>query len=351
MSTGFRNLLTFGLMLGVASVLSAQEKAATQPAEKKTTQDQGSAGQDQDNQDAQNQDGARKQRGAKGKRSDLGQAGQRAGRQAHGQNAQLDNFIASCVALENEGEITLSKLAQQRATNPEVKAFAQQMVTEHTAFLEKLRPFDQRQAGAQGKGAKESQGRQGSQQQKGQGAQGSQDAGDAQESQQQSDDAQGSQGSQKSRTAQGNKQDDSDQSSSQDKERVKRGPLAAEGTSGTASAGGHGGIQAQQLIQLKTEIAERCQQSAQRELEEHQGAEFDKAFMAMQVMAHMKMTDELEVAQNHVSGELKQILSEGAETAQKHLRHAKEIKMQLKGSEGDAARTTQKQNQQDQDKK
>lgn len=38
-------------------------------------------------------------------------------------------------------EIALSKLAAKRASNPEVKAFAQKMITDHTMLDKKMQPF------------------------------------------------------------------------------------------------------------------------------------------------------------------------------------------------------------------
>lgn len=40
-------------------------------------------------------------------------------------------------------EIQLSKLAETKATNPQVKAFAHKMVVEHTALGERMQPFAQ----------------------------------------------------------------------------------------------------------------------------------------------------------------------------------------------------------------
>src|SRR5688572_10100223 len=40
---------------------------------------------------------------------------------------QLDSLILTCVRGSNRNEIEISKLAAQKATDPEVKAFAQQM--------------------------------------------------------------------------------------------------------------------------------------------------------------------------------------------------------------------------------
>jgi putative membrane protein len=44
-------------------------------------------------------------------------------------------------AQSDQNEIALSQLAQQKATNPAVKAFAEKMVTEHTKMTESMKPF------------------------------------------------------------------------------------------------------------------------------------------------------------------------------------------------------------------
>jgi putative membrane protein len=41
----------------------------------------------------------------------------------------------------NYDEIQLGKLAEQKATNPDVKAFGQRMVTDHTKLGEKMKPY------------------------------------------------------------------------------------------------------------------------------------------------------------------------------------------------------------------
>jgi len=58
-------------------------------------------------------------------------------------NAQSDSdkkFLANA-AQSDQNEIALSKLAQDKATNPDVKAFAGKMVHEHTEMTESMKPF------------------------------------------------------------------------------------------------------------------------------------------------------------------------------------------------------------------
>lgn len=57
--------------------------------------------------------------------------------------AQTDadkKFLATA-AQSDQNEIALSKLALDRATNPDVKAFAQKMVNEHQQMTESMKPF------------------------------------------------------------------------------------------------------------------------------------------------------------------------------------------------------------------
>jgi len=49
-------------------------------------------------------------------------------------------FLANA-AQSDQDEIALSQLADQKATNPAVKAFAEKMVTEHTKMSASMKPF------------------------------------------------------------------------------------------------------------------------------------------------------------------------------------------------------------------
>lgn len=49
-------------------------------------------------------------------------------------------FLAKA-AQSDQNEIAMSQLAQQKATNPAVKAFADKMVAEHTKMTDSMKPF------------------------------------------------------------------------------------------------------------------------------------------------------------------------------------------------------------------
>jgi putative membrane protein len=52
-----------------------------------------------------------------------------------------DKKFLGAAAQSDQNEIKLSELAEQKATNPSVKAFAQKMVMEHTKMSESMQPF------------------------------------------------------------------------------------------------------------------------------------------------------------------------------------------------------------------
>jgi putative membrane protein len=52
-----------------------------------------------------------------------------------------DKKFLAMAAQSDQNEIALSTLAEQKATNPAVKAFAKKMVTEHTQMTESMKPF------------------------------------------------------------------------------------------------------------------------------------------------------------------------------------------------------------------
>lgn len=56
-------------------------------------------------------------------------------------SADDDKKFLATAAQSDQNEIALSQLAQQKATNPAVKAFADKMVDEHMKMTESMKPF------------------------------------------------------------------------------------------------------------------------------------------------------------------------------------------------------------------
>jgi predicted outer membrane protein len=238
-------------------------------------------------------------------------------------SSQLDHHFVSCLRSENKAEVTIATLGSQRATNPDVKAFAQELVKDHTDFLAKLDRFSQSAGGSRDSGATTRT-----------------------ETRTESTNRQVSNTKDATST-----KDTPPRDAPRDNARPREG--AREGADNAATPAradvqvnvnrteatrvDGGNDISGQLLQIKQEISEKCVASAQRELSSKEGAEFDKCFIGMQIGAHMHMVDSLSVLTNHASPELKQILDEGLQTSQRHLEHAKQIAKKLEGSSGNSS--------------
>jgi len=93
-------------------------------------------------------------------------------------------------------------------------------------------------------------------------------------------------------------------------------------------------------VTVHKEVGEQCLESSKKELGRYEGADFDKAYMGHQIVAHMKMVDELKVFKNYATGQLQQDIEEGIDTAEHHLKEARKIMddQKDKGSKGDSGR-------------
>ncbi|MGE3316470.1 MAG: DUF4142 domain-containing protein [Planctomycetaceae bacterium] len=242
---------------------------------------------------------------------------------ARGGRGALDRYAAACAINENENEVTIAQLAQKKARNPEVKAFAEMLVKDHTAFIEKLRPFEGGQPRRDGAANRREQRQEGAtriEQRLGQVAAPRTDA--------QPQDA-GTEATQNdaNRPASPRVAQNEPQIQTQRRDGRPAGQMHQR----------MGAIPVGTLVQISDEIAKRCLASAQRELSSKDGEEFDRCFIGMQVGAHSKMVDALSVVQNHVSPELQQILSDGVETSQRHLTEAKKLHENLEKTHAQTA--------------
>jgi len=85
---------------------------------------------------------------------------------------------------------------------------------------------------------------------------------------------------------------------------------------------------------IHREISDQSLASTKADLQKKTGSEFDKCYMGQQVMAHMKTLDELKVFRNHATGELRSDIDHSIQMATHHLEEAKKITEKLKGSLG-----------------
>jgi predicted outer membrane protein len=174
-----------------------------------------------------------------------------------------DSQLAGCLIVDNQGEIALGKLAEEKAQDKDVKEFGQKMVKDHTQFLQQLEQF-----------ANEG----------------------------------GRMGAQSQNTAEHTMP-------------TAGATEAAIPGSTTQPVGG----QTLNLVQLKQEIGQKCLDMVKKDLEEKQGAQFDKCYIGAQIGAHMEVLATLEVFRNQASPELANVLDKGIETTKSHLEHAQKI--------------------------
>lgn len=212
--------------------------------------------------------------------------------QGQGQGQADDRMIAACVAIKNQEEVAIAQSAKDKLKDEDVKKFADTLVRDHQQFLQKLQRFtpeashsdwlqtssDSTTSGVQRAGGTQQQGQQNRQIQQTSGAQ---------------------------------------QNAGQDANRQSTQITTQTGVQGSSGQG-------QNLTQIRREIAQECVNSARKKLNE-KDQDADKCFLGMQVAAHMAMVNELTVLQRHASGELRQILAEGQESAQHHLEQAESL--------------------------
>jgi predicted outer membrane protein len=200
-----------------------------------------------------------------------------------------DGILATWLLVENNNEIQLSQLALERASDPEVKQFAQKMVDDHREMGRKLQSFASAAGYVDTTGAADRSG------------------------------AGAGNRPPEGRNASGG----TDNAGGTDTSRPTPPPA------GAARATGASGLDHVALLQ---ELGNQCLQSARKELESKSGAEFDRCYTGMAIGAHMKVNDQLTVFQRHASADLRNAMAEGQKTVQMHLEHAKQLAKKLEGS-------------------
>ena len=210
-----------------------------------------------------------------------------------------DAILATWLIVDNENEVALSRIALQKAQSAEVKQFAQQMVDDHGRMIQKLQQF----SGSSMRGTT------------GGTAGGSNDP-----SKRTTDDP-------SKRTTDDPMKRTADAKDSKGEYPAGQ-PAEASGVRTMA-----GGLDHERLIR---DLGRQCQESATKLLMEKQGADFDRCYMGMQLGAHMKAVDTLEVFRNHASPNLRPVVEEALPTVQMHLQHVKDIvkKTEVASSEG-----------------
>jgi predicted outer membrane protein len=224
-------------------------------------------------------------------------------------NRVVDYFLASCLLGQNQGEVQLSEIALQKSENPEVKQFAQKMVTDHKRLIEQLQPLAAMQSGANRPassllgGTSEAQGR-------------------SETTVGRTTDTTavpGSSGAGQTIPPAGATTTPPGANPARD--------IATNVTANAAMAAAGGPVH--QLMQIEKQINERCLQIARDELQQKSGAEFDKCFVGYAIGAHGHTVAALEVIGKQSQGRLAQVAQQAQPTVQQHLDQAKQLMKRL----------------------
>lgn len=191
-----------------------------------------------------------------------------------------DHMFATCVATGNQEEIILAEVGRERASDEDVKKFAEMMITEHHTYLMKLKKFAPEATQA---------------------------------------------GWLKSHSKEAHAADAKDNAKSEIKQTAAAEDAAkdrVENAAGTSEKG-------IDFLALEREMANECLAISKEKLEGKLGTEFDQCFMGEQLAMHMAMKAKLTVFQRHASGEFAGILAEGLKATDTHLAKAEEIMKEL----------------------
>jgi predicted outer membrane protein len=261
--------------------------------------------------------------GQPGQPDQFGRSGQ-GGAQAQ----QLEPSIVTLLIIDNNKEIALGQLGQQTSQNEHVKHFCEMIVEDHSNFVQKLheRTAGGGQAPGLGFGAPARERGAATPPRSLSPTAGTQPGAASRDATQPQRDATAQQ--ERDQPA----QEQTEVAATQDRNlkqptREARTAQRQAGESGqriTVAKPVIGNQPGAELLRLHQEVAEKCLDSARQDAEKL-GQEFDIHFVGAQIVAHKEMLDKLQVFQQHVSPETRQLLADAQKTTQKHLEEAKSI--------------------------
>jgi predicted outer membrane protein len=250
--------------------------------------------------------------------------------QAGAQAQQLEPSIVTLLIIDNNKEIALGQLGQQKSQNEQVKHFCEMIIKDHSNFVQKLQeqtaaggrtPGLGVGAGAIDRGAAAAQPRPLSATAGSQPGAGERDATAPPRREATAQEERPQPGSERATAAtaqERNLREPAQESRTADLQRGESGQRITVAKPVISNQPGA------ELLQLCHEVAEKCLESARRDAEKL-GDQFDTHFMGAQIVAHKGMLDKLEVFQQHVSPETRQLLADAQKTTQKHLEEAQSI--------------------------
>jgi len=227
--------------------------------------------------------------------------GNQAGQRGRAMNA--DQKLASCIAIANQEEIAIARMAEEKLHNREIKEFAKMLVEDHQAFLKKLSQYAPEAAHENSLNElTEHAGKDGSRQ------------------------------SESGKSTSSNSTNNSNGANSTSSQ-TNRDANVRQAASSNEGDGGH-----LDMVQLHREIAAECIRAAKKEMADKDGDEFDQCFITSQIVKHGDMKTKLTVFERHASGDLKQVIAQGISTTEQHKSKAETLAKQLESGQSQTRR-------------
>jgi predicted outer membrane protein len=215
-----------------------------------------------------------------------------------------DHALASCLAIENHEEVDIARFAESKAQSKDVKQFAEMIAKDHEAFLQKLEKYAPEatregllvqteittQRGRSGESVRTEAPR---------------------------------------NTVSGKVQPQGEVVTQPGQQTVVTNPNAAVQPGYPVN-----------FLQLHRELAQECLAEAKEGMSKKDPKDFDKCFIGHQIAKHQEMKVKLVVFQRHATGELSQIIAQGLETTEAHLKKAEQIMKKLTESSDDKQTTS-----------
>lgn len=209
-----------------------------------------------------------------------------------------DQTLAGCVTIQNQEEVALVTMAQDKLQNDAAKKFATMLIEQHQAYLTKLEKFAPEAARQELSPAEHA-----------------------------------SQADIKTNK----KKDGVERATITVTEDQQKDQQKIQQTAGTdADRIGQSGKQVD-MLQIQREIAQECLSAAKSEMQGKNGLEADQCFLGYQIVKHGAMHAQLTVFQRHASPELAKVFAEGAATAEKHKTEAESIMKSLASADTSGA--------------
>jgi len=329
-------ITTFGCLIGVQAFAEPNQQTAGQN-QQKAAQNQNAAQNQQNAAQANQQNAAQNQQNAaQNRQGQENQQFRQGGQQAQWQNA--DHMLATCVAIGNQEEIAVAKFAEEKAKNNDVKEFARMMQKDHQSFLQKLQRFAP-EASREGYLSDQNQRTGNDQRNEGQRV-GSNQQNQNQNNPNQQNANQQNQNQQNQNQNQNQNQPNQQNAGTQVRVQPPGGQVNVAVGGNQQQFGNQGWHHHLDFMALHRELAENCLQQTKEMLSKKDSGKFDECFIGLQIAKHAEMKNKLTVFERHASPELKQILAEGLQTTEHHLKRAEDIMKKLSDSQSSNSKSS-----------